>query len=104
MNQSLRQKDPNKYASLVAESQAPFRNLRLFVYAGCAVSGALGGFVFFFRILAGRDLATNLPNFAVQAGVVALTVWLFLKERQAKQKKISGILEVMAAGGDPTRK
>jgi uncharacterized membrane protein len=101
MSQSLRQKDPEKYAALVAEAQAPFRNLRLFVYVGCAISGALGGFVFFFRILAGRDLSTTIPNFAVQVGVVALTTWLFLKENNAKKRAIALVREDMRSDNHP---
>ncbi|MBE9030980.1 DUF3493 domain-containing protein [filamentous cyanobacterium LEGE 11480] len=102
MSQSLREKDPDKYASLVAEAQAPFRNLRLFVYAACSVSGAVGGFVFFFRILAGRDLSQTIPNFAVQAGVVALTTWLFLKETKAKKNAIATVRDEMQKGAYPS--
>ncbi len=101
MNQSLRQKNPEKYARLVAEAQSPFRNLRLFVYVGCAISGALGGFVFFFRILAGRDLSTTIPNFAVQAGVIALTTWLFLKENGAKKRAVALVREELKSDSNP---
>lgn len=104
MNQSLRQKNPEKYARLVAEAQSPFRNMRLFVYAGCAISGALGGFIFLFQILAGRNLSTTIPNFAVQASVVALTTWLFLKENGAKERAIAFVREELQSGANSIRK
>jgi Low psii accumulation1 / Rep27 len=74
---ALQQSDPEKYARLLAESKAPYRGLRKFVYVAFGMSGAIGGFVFLFRVLAGRDLETTLPNLALQIGVVALMVWLF---------------------------
>nr|WP_198011368.1 DUF3493 domain-containing protein [Synechococcus sp. PCC 7335] len=66
-----------RYDKLVAESQAPYKGLRKFMYAAFGASGAVGGFVFFTKILAGRDLAASLPNLALQLGVVALMVFLF---------------------------
>lgn len=85
---ALRASDPDKYAQLRAESMTPYRNLRLFIYGGCGASGAIGGIVFLFQILAGRDLETALPNFAVQAGVVAVTSSLFVWEQKRKTKLI----------------
>jgi Low psii accumulation1 / Rep27 len=84
----LRKTDPDKYAQLRAESMAPYRNLRLFVYAGFGASGFIGGIVFLTQILAGRNLETALPNFAVQAGVVALMATLFLWEQKRKTRLI----------------
>ncbi|MBE9063404.1 DUF3493 domain-containing protein [cf. Phormidesmis sp. LEGE 11477] len=66
-----------RYDKLVAESQAPYKGLRKFMYISFGASGAIGGFVFFTKILAGRDLAASLPNLALQIGVVALMVFLF---------------------------
>ncbi|MGC1306727.1 MAG: DUF3493 domain-containing protein [Phormidesmis sp.] len=66
-----------RYDKLVAESKAPYKGLRKFLYASFGASGAIGGFVFFAKILAGRDLAQSLPNLALQLGVVALMVFLF---------------------------
>jgi hypothetical protein len=37
-------------------------------------------------LLAGRDVAGVLPNFALQVGVVALMVWLYRLEQKARQK------------------
>ena len=74
---ALKQSDPEKYARLLAESKAPYRGLRKFIYVSFGLSGAIGGFVFLFRVLAGRDLETTLPNLALQIGVVALMVGLF---------------------------
>ena len=42
----LLETDPDKYALLRAETMAPYRNIRLFVYAGGGASGVIGGIVF----------------------------------------------------------
>ncbi|MBK4731977.1 DUF3493 domain-containing protein [Oxynema sp. CENA135] len=74
--------DPEKYARLKAEVKAPYRGLRKFIYGVCAASGAIGAFVFFAKLLAGRDLSSTVPNFFFQLGVVALMVWLFRIDRE----------------------
>jgi Low psii accumulation1 / Rep27 len=80
--------DPALYAQLKAESQAPYRGLRKFVYFACGTSGAIGGIVFFIQLIAGRDVANALPNFALQIGVVALMVALFRwEQRVSRQSK-----------------
>lgn len=68
--------DPELYRRLKAETKAPYRGLRQFVYVSCLASGAIGGVIFFFKVIAGRDLETNVPNLALQIGVVAVMVWL----------------------------
>ena len=79
--------DQETYNRLRREAVAPYRGLRKFVYAGLGASGAIGGFVFFFKVLAGRDLASDLPNLALQVGVVATMVFLFRWENRAEQKE-----------------
>ncbi|NJL22654.1 MAG: DUF3493 domain-containing protein [Leptolyngbyaceae cyanobacterium SM1_3_5] len=77
-----------KYARLKAEAKAPYRGLRQFIYVAFGASGFIGGFIFFFQLLAGRDLETTLPNFAIQVGVVALMVWLYrLEQRSSRNSK-----------------
>jgi hypothetical protein len=73
--------DPELWTRLQAEAKSPFRGLRQFVYVSCALSGAIGGVVFFFKLLAGRDLETTIPNLGVQITVVAVTVWLLKIDR-----------------------
>jgi hypothetical protein len=68
--------DPELWRRLQVEAKSPFRGLRQFVYVSCALSGAIGGVVFFFKLLAGRDLEATIPNLALQIGVVALMVFL----------------------------
>jgi Low psii accumulation1 / Rep27 len=68
--------DPELWRRLQDEAKSPFRGLRQFVYVSCAISGAIGGVVFFFKLLAGRDLEATIPNLALQIGVVALMVFL----------------------------
>lgn len=68
---------PEKYARLKAESKAPYRGLRKFFYVAFGASGLIGAFVFLAKLAAGQDLVNNLPNFALQIGVVALMVFLF---------------------------
>ena len=80
------QLSPEKYARLKAEARAPYRGLRQFVYMACGASGFIGAFVFLAQLLAGRDVGTAFPNFALQIGVVALMVWLFRLEQRSKQK------------------
>ena len=76
-----------RYDRLLAEAAAPYKGLRKFIYAAFGASGAVGGFVFFAKILAGRDLSESLPNFALQVGVVALMVFLFRwEDRQEKSE------------------
>ena len=75
-----------RYDRLVAESKAPYKGLRKFLYASFGASGAIGGFVFFTKILAGRDIAQSLPNLALQLGVVALMVFLFRWEDRNEEE------------------
>lgn len=81
--------DPEKYARLKQEAKAPYRGLRQFVYLGFGASGFIGAFIFLMQLLAGRDVATAFPNFALQIAVVALMVWLFRLEQQSKRNKQS---------------
>lgn len=67
---------------LRAEAMAPYRGLRQFIYFACAASAAIGGFIFFFKLLAGQEIRSTLPNFALQMGVLALMVWLFRLEQR----------------------
>lgn len=71
-----------QYARLKAEAQAPYRGLRKFVYVACGASGFIGAIVFLAQLLAGRDVDTTLPNFALQVGVIALMVFLFRRDQQ----------------------
>lgn len=75
-----------KYARLKAEAQAPYRGLRQFVYLACGASGFIGAFIFLAQLAAGREVASALPNFALQVGVVALMVWLFRLDRGSSRK------------------
>ena len=68
---------PEKYARLRAEAKAPYRGLRKFIYVGLGISGFVGALTFLARIAAGQDLARDVPNFALQIGVVALMFFLF---------------------------
>ncbi|MEA5579648.1 DUF3493 domain-containing protein [Anabaena sp. UHCC 0451] len=74
--------DPNLKNRLKAEIAAPYRGLRQFIYLGVGASGFIGAFVFFFQLLAGRNIDSTLPNFALQVGIVALMVFLYRWEQQ----------------------
>ena len=78
---------PEKYQRLMAEAKAPYKGLRKFVYGSFAASGAIGAFIFFTQVLAGRDVSSALPNLALQVGVVALMVFLFRLESRKPTKK-----------------
>jgi|JI8StandDraft_2_1071088.scaffolds.fasta_scaffold12985_4 hypothetical protein len=73
--------DPELMARLKAEAKAPYRGLRRVFYGTFAASGAIGGFIFLLKLLAGGDPGEVLPNLALQAGVVALMIWLFRIDR-----------------------
>ena len=73
--------DPELYARLRREAKAPYRTLRQFVYLAFGGSGLIGAFVFLAQLAAGEAIATTLPNFALQVGVVALMVFLFRLDR-----------------------
>ncbi len=73
---------PEKYAKLKAEALAPYKGLRKFFYVAFGASGLMGAFVFLTKLAAGQDITSNLPNFALQVGVVVLMVFLFLREKK----------------------
>ena len=79
--------DQETYNRLRREAVAPYRGLRKFIYGGLGASGAIGGFVFFFKVLAGQDLSQNLPNLALQVGVVAVMIFLLRWENRAEMKE-----------------
>lgn len=76
---------PEKYERLLAEAQAPWKTFRQVFYGIMGASGMVGAFVFFFQVLAGRDLAQSVPNLAVQLGVIGLVVFLFRLERRSEK-------------------
>jgi Low psii accumulation1 / Rep27 len=73
-----------QYARLKAEMANPYRGLRQFIYLACGASGFIGVLVFFTQAIAGRDLNTALPNFALQVGVVALMIFLWRWEQRRR--------------------
>ncbi|MCU0536101.1 MAG: DUF3493 domain-containing protein [Hydrococcus sp. Prado102] len=79
---SLKQTDPEKYARLKAEAKAPYKGLRFFFYLAFGASGLIGAIVFLAQLAAGRNVTSALPNFALQIGLVALTIGLFRWENK----------------------
>jgi len=82
--------NPEQYASLKAEIAAPYRGLRQFIYIAFGASGSLGAFVFFFQVLAGRNLESALPSLALQVAIVVLMVFLWRWEQRRQQRPQSG--------------
>ncbi|MEH2302690.1 MAG: DUF3493 domain-containing protein [Nostoc sp.] len=78
--------NPEQYASLKAEVAAPYRGLRQFIYIAFGASGSIGAFVFFFQVLAGRDVESALPSLALQVGIVTLMVFLWRWEQRRQQR------------------
>ncbi|MDZ7956791.1 MAG: DUF3493 domain-containing protein [Aulosira sp. DedQUE10] len=76
--------NPEQYARLKAEMAAPYRGLRKFIYVAFGASGFIGLFIFFFKLLAGRDVDTALPNLLLQIGIVALMVFLWRWEQRRR--------------------
>jgi Low psii accumulation1 / Rep27 len=87
----LQQSDPEKYAYLRAEAIAPYRKFRQFFYAAFALSGGIGGLVFLAKLLAGRDLETTIPSLALQAGVVALMIFLYRRDQTAQDRLVDRV-------------
>lgn len=77
--------DPELYRRLQAEAKAPYRSFRRFFYVSFAGSGSIGGVVFLSKLAAGRELETTIPSLALQAGVVALMVWLLITDRDKEE-------------------
>ncbi|MBD2610592.1 MAG: DUF3493 domain-containing protein [Nostoc sp. ZfuVER08] len=82
--------NPEQYTRLKAEIATPYRGLRQFLYIAFGASGLIGAFIFFFRVLAGRDIDTALPNLALQIGIVTLMVFLWRWEQRRQQNRKSG--------------
>ncbi|MBG1243583.1 DUF3493 domain-containing protein [Nostoc sp. NZL] len=82
--------NPEQYASLKAEIAAPYRGLRQFIYIAFGASGSIGAFIFFFQVLAGRDVESALPSLALQVAIVALMVFLWRWEQRRQRSTQSG--------------
>ncbi|MDF5707195.1 MAG: DUF3493 domain-containing protein [Nostoc sp. S4] len=81
--------NPEQYNRLKAEIAAPYRGLRQFIYIAFGASGLIGAFIFFFRVLAGRDVESALPNLALQIGIVTLMVFLWRWEQRRQESRKS---------------
>ena len=76
-----------QYARLRREAKTPYRGLRIFIYIALGGSGFIGAVVFFVRLIAGNgELDSNLGNFALQMGVLALMIWLYRIDRHKSPK------------------
>jgi len=80
---------PEQYNRLKAEMAAPYRGLRQFLYVAFGASGLIGAFIFFFRVLAGRDIDSALPNLALQIGIVTLMVFLWRWDQRRQESRKS---------------
>ena len=68
---------PEKYARLRAEAKAPYKGFRKVFYLVGGASGLIGAFIFLLRIAAGTDVSQNLPNLAIQLGVIGIAIALW---------------------------
>ncbi|MEB3232949.1 MAG: DUF3493 domain-containing protein [Leptolyngbyaceae bacterium] len=71
----------DRYARLRAEAKAPYRILRQFVYIAFAASGFIGALVFLAEVVTAHNMASAVPNLALQVGVLALMLWLLKIDR-----------------------
>jgi len=85
-NSRARRFTPEQYARLKAESQAPYRGLRKFVYVAFGASGFIGAMVFLAQLAAGNNDNSQFLNFAFQVGIVTLMVFLFRWDREADKR------------------
>ncbi|NEP87743.1 MAG: DUF3493 domain-containing protein [Okeania sp. SIO2C2] len=88
-NSSQTKLSPEKYARLKGELDAPYRGLRQFIYIAFGASGFTGAFIFLAKIIAGQNIASTLPNFALQVGIVILMIFLFRLEQKASNRSSS---------------
>lgn len=77
---------PEQYARLKAESQAPYRGLRKFVYIAFGASGFIGAMVFLAQLAAGNSDRSQFANLALQVGIVTLMVFLFRWDREPDKR------------------
>ena len=77
---------PENYARLKAEAKAPYKGLRQFFYLAFAASGLIGALSFVARIAGGSDLSQDIPNLALQLGLVAGMIALFTWENRDKSQ------------------
>ena len=75
-----------QYDRLKAEAAAPYRGLRKFIYIAFGASGFVGALVFLAQIAAGKEADAPLSNLALQAGVVALMVFLFRLDKESPKR------------------
>lgn len=75
-----------QYDRLKAESAAPYRGLRKFIYIAFGASGFVGALVFLAQIASGKESDAPLSNLALQVGVVALMVFLFRWDKEAQKR------------------
>ncbi len=83
-NRNIKQINPEKYAYLKAEAEAPYKGLRKFIYFAFGASGAIGAFIFFAQLLAGKNVSDNIYNLFVQIAVITLMVFLYRWEDRKK--------------------
>lgn len=79
--------NPEMYARLKAEAKAPYKGLRKLLYLTFGASGFIGAVVFLAKIIAGKDITTALPNFALQVGLIALMIFLYSREDVSKDNE-----------------
>ena len=81
----LKLNNSEQYERLRREAKSPYRGLRIFIYIALAGSGFIGAVVFFAKLIAGNgDFETNLGNFALQIGALALMIWLYRIDQPKK--------------------
>ncbi|MGK7889122.1 MAG: DUF3493 domain-containing protein [Leptolyngbyaceae cyanobacterium] len=74
----------DRYARLRAEAKAPYRILRQLIYIAFAASGFIGALVFLSEVVTAHNMASALPNLALQLGVLALMIWLLRIDRPSQ--------------------
>lgn len=72
-------------------SDRPLPQVSPVFYAAFALSGGIGALVFFAKLLAGRELETTIPSLALQAGVVALMIFLYRRDQAAQDKLVNRV-------------
>ena len=85
-NPNKKQISSEKYAYLRAEAEAPYKGFRKFIYFAFGASGAIGAFIFFAQLLAGKNVSDNIYNLFIQITVIALMIFLYRWEDRKDKK------------------
>jgi Low psii accumulation1 / Rep27 len=82
----------HRRALLRAEALRPWRKVRLFFYVAFGASGFIGFWINLFRVIAGREPETSVPNLVIQSAVMMIMFVLWKIESQKQERLLARFL------------